>query len=252
VGIAVLDSGMDAGHKTLSGRVVYSKDFTGENRTDDPFGHGSHVASAAAGVATSSAGTGSSYTGIAQGAPVINLRVLNAQGTGSTAGVLNALNWVMANKGTYKIRVVNMSLGGAAVDSYKNDPICRAVRQLVDAGVVVVVAAGNNGKNSAGQKIYGSIHSPGNEPSALTVGAANTFGTDGRNDDGVTTFSSRGPTRSFWTDATGVRHYDNLIKPDVVAPGNRLIYAESDRNLLVTQHPELDASAKNADDKRFM
>src|SRR5205807_7576473 len=111
------------------------------------------------------------------------------------------------------IRVVNMSLGTPAVDSFKNDPICRAVRRLVDAGVVVVAAAGNNGKNSAGQKVYGHIHCPGNEPSAITVGAANNYGTDSRTDDSVTSFSSRGPTRSFWTDAAHVKHYDNLIKP---------------------------------------
>src|SRR2546421_540745 len=140
------------------------------------------------------------------------------------------------------IRVVNMSLGTPAVDSYRNDPICRAVRSLVNAGVVVVVAAGNNGKDSSDQKVYGMIHCPGNEPSAITVGAANTFGTDARNDDGVATYSSRGPTRSYWTDTTGLKHYDSLIKPDLVAPGNKIIDAEAHGNLLVTQNPQLDAS----------
>src|SRR5205085_768340 len=135
---------------------------------------------------------------------------------------------------------------------YRNDPLCKAVRKLVDAGVVVVTAAGNNGKNSAGQKIYGAIHSPGDEPSAITVGAANTFGTDGRADDVVTTYSSRGPTRGSWTDTAGVKHYDNLNKPDLVAPGNKLVYAESDGNLLVTQHPELDAGVSEADNRREM
>src|SRR5207237_2093469 len=126
------------------------------------------------------------------------------------------------NKDKYSIRIVNMSLGAPAVSSYKNDPVCRASRALVDAGIVVVAAAGNNGKDANGNKIYGQINSPGNEPSVITVGAANTFGTDARGDDGVATFSSRGPTRSYSTDATGVKHYDNLLKPDVVAPGNKL------------------------------
>src|SRR5205823_8173884 len=135
-------------------------------------------------------------------ANLLNLRVLNSQGTGTISGTLAALDWVMANKATYNIRVVNMSLGTPAVDSYRNDPICRAVRNLVNSGVVVVVAAGNNGKNAAGEKVYGMIHCPGNEPSAITVGASNTFGTDARNDDGVTSYSSRGPTRSAWTDDT--------------------------------------------------
>src|SRR3989441_7194483 len=244
IGIAVLDSGIYTSHvnfldKSNNVRVVYSQDFTGENRTDDPYGHGSHVAAIAAG---SGRVSNAAYLGIAPNANLINLRVLNSQGTGTVSGTLTALDWVMANKATYNIRVVNMSLGTAAVDSYKNDPVCRAVRRLVNAGVVVVVAAGNNGKNAAGQKVYGMIHCPGNEPSAITVGASNTFGTDSRNDDGVTTYSSRGPTRSSWTDTLGVKHYDGLMKPDLVAPGNKIIEARAVNNLLVSQNPQLAAN----------
>jgi len=254
IGIAVIDSGIDATHKGFLDksnnlRVVASKDFTGENRTDDPYGHGTHVASIAAGNGRISNAT---YIGIAPNANIVNLRVLNSTGTGSVSGLLNALNWVLSYRTQYNIRVVNMSLGSPAVDSYKNDPVCQAVRKLVDAGIVVVAAAGNNGKNSAGQKIYGQIHSPGNEPSAITVGAANTFGTDTRADDAVTTYSSRGPTRSFYTDSYGVKHYDNLIKPDLVAPGNKLIYAEAIGNLLVTQNPQLDAGVSPVDNRKMM
>src|SRR6185437_9550314 len=141
-----------------------------------------------------------------------------------------ALDWLMANKGSYNVKVVNMSLGTPAINSYEDDPICNAVRKLVNAGVVVVAAAGNLGKDGNGNKIYGGIHCPGNEPSAITVGASNSFGTDARNDDVVTSYSSRGPTRSYTTDRYGVRHYDNLIKPDLVAPGNKLIFAEAANN----------------------
>src|SRR6266567_1744564 len=254
IGIAILDSGIYASHtdfldKNSNVRVVFSQDFTGENRTDDPYGHGTHVAAIAAGNGRVSNAT---YLGIASNAKLINLRVLDANGTGTVSSTLAALDWVLDNKTTYNIRVVNMSLGTPAVDSYKNDPICRAVRRLVDAGVVVAAAAGNNGKNSAGQKVYGQIHCPGNEPSALTVGAANTFGTDARNDDGVTTYSSRGPTRSYTTDAAGVKHFDNLIKPDLVAPGNKIINAESDGNLLVAENPQLDLGISRADNRREM
>src|SRR5712692_1218398 len=194
IGIAILDSGIYASHTSFLDRngivrVVASQDFTGENRTDDPYGHGTHVASIAAGNGRISY---QAYLGIAPNASIINLRVLNSQGTGTVSATLAALDWVMTNRAAYNIRVVNMSLGTPAVDSYKNDPICRAVRKLVKAGIVVVAAAGNNGKNSAGQKVYGQIHCPGNEPSAITVGAANTFGTNARNDDTVTTYSSRG------------------------------------------------------------
>jgi serine protease AprX len=269
IGIAVLDSGIDVAHRAFGSRVVFRKDFTAEKTAadKDPFGHGSHVASAAAGLSVTN---GNSYEGIARNADIINLRVLDSKGVGRTSDLLNALNWILSpvdptkalsssnptNATKYKIRVVNLSLGAPAVDSYNNDPACKAVRKLSDAGIVVVAAAGNNGKDAQGNKVYGLIHSPGDEPSAITVGATNTFGTDARSDDGIATFSSRGPTRGSWVDASGVRHFDNLIKPDLVAPGNKLIYAESDDagklNLLVTQHPELDSGIKDDDNKKLM
>ncbi len=177
VGIAILDSGIDTNHTSLKNdlgltRVVASQDFTGENRTDDPYGHGTHVASVAAG---SDAIYSGAYTGVASNARLVNLRVLNSQGVGTTSGLLAALDWVMTYRALHNIRVVNLSLGTPAVDSYVNDPLCQAVRRLVDAGVVVVAAAGNNGKDNDGYKIYGQIHSPGNEPSAITVGASNSL-----------------------------------------------------------------------------
>ena len=270
IGIAVLDSGVDTCHRAFDDKknIKFSKDFTTENKpSSDPYGHGTHVASAAAGTSTTN---GNSYQGIAPSASIVNLRVLNSAGVGSSSVLLNALNWILSpadptkpvsstnplNKNKYNIRIVNMSLGAPAISSYKNDPICRAARALVDAGIVVVAAAGNNGKDANGTKLYGQIHSPGNEPSVITVGAVNTYGTDARNDDGVTSYSSRGPTRGSTTDADGVKHYDNLLKPDLVAPGNKLIYAESDMgdslNLLVTQHPELDSGIKDDDNRRLM
>jgi subtilisin family serine protease len=254
IGIAVLDSGIDLSHRSFLDRsnglrVVYSEDFTGEGRTDDPYGHGTHVAALAGGNGRVSNGQ---YTGVAPNANLVNLRVLNSQGTGTTAYVLRALDWVATNRAAYNIRIVNMSLGMPAIDSYRNDPICRAVRRLVDAGVVVFAAAGNNGKDSDGNKLYGHIHSPGNEPSAITVGASNTFGTDERNDDTVASFSSRGPTRSFITDEEGVQHYDNIVKPDIIAPGNKLLQAQAVHNRLVEQNPSLDAGNSGADQRKMM
>ena len=249
VGIAVLDSGLDPAHTAFTvesgstSRVAYSKDFTGENRTDDPYGHGSHVASIAAGNGQVSNGA---YRGVAPNAKIVSLRVLNSQGRGTVSQLLAAIDWIKSNRTAYNIRVVNMSLGTSAVDSYAVDPLCLAVRSLADAGIVVVAAAGNEGKDGSGTKIYGQVHSPGIDPSVITVGASNTFGTDARNDDVVATYSSRGPTRAFWTDAFGVRHYDNLIKPDVVAPGNRIIDAQSSGNLLVQQNPTLDANVSGS------
>jgi subtilisin family serine protease len=232
IGVAVLDSGISAKQKSLAGRIVLSRDFTGEGTTDDLYGHGTFVASMIA-------AKRGSYGGIATGANLINFRVLNSQGTGTTSALLNALNAVLTSRAQYNIRVVNLSLGSMAVDSYKNDPVCRAVRKLVNAGIVVVAAAGNEGKDSTHGKLFGRIHSPGNEPSVITVGAVNTFGTDVRSDDVVTTFSSRGPTRSFWKDANGTKHYDNLLKPDVVAPGNKIIGAAAPDNKIESENPEL-------------
>ncbi|MBA2645863.1 MAG: S8 family serine peptidase, partial [Pyrinomonadaceae bacterium] len=114
VGIAVLDSGIYATHKSFvdpstgKSRVTYSRDFTGENRTDDPYGHGTHVASIAAGTSSILYGA---YTGVAPKADIINLRVLGADGTGRSSSVLDAIEWVLSNHAAYKIRVVNMSLG---------------------------------------------------------------------------------------------------------------------------------------------
>src|SRR3990172_3682548 len=197
IGIAILDSGIDSKHVSFTdanntSRIVRSVDFTGERRTDDPYGHGTHVASAAAGNDVVSQGA---YVGTAPNAKIINLRVLDSLGVGNVSSLLSALAWVMSNRSAYNIRVVNMSLGTTAIASYQNDPLCIAVRRLVDADVVVVAAAGNEGKDLTGNKVYGQIHSPGIEPSAITVGASNTYGSDTRVDDAVTTFSSRGPTR---------------------------------------------------------
>ncbi len=209
--IAVIDSGIYKDHHGYSG-IAAKLDFTGEGIVDDdPYGHGTHVAAMAAGNSHIASGA---YTGIAPASKIINLRVLNSQGAGSVSSLLAALNWILAptdpnkpagekNYQKYRIKVVNLSLGTLAVSSYRDDPLCRAVRRVVDTGIVVVAAAGNNGVDSSGNKIYGNIHSPGNEPSVITVGAVNTYGTDTRIDDTIATYSSRGPTRSYWTDSEG-------------------------------------------------
>jgi serine protease AprX len=275
IGIAIIDSGMDVSHRAfaakldLSGsRVKFKKDFTGEGKADkDFYGHGTHVASSAAGLSTVAGGA---YEGVAKGADLLNLRVLDSNGRGRVSDLLAALNWILSpadpnkplsssnptNATKFNVRVVNLSLGAPAVDSYRVDPLCKAVRALVDAGIVVVAAAGNNGKDTSGEKLYGAIHSPGDEPSAITVGATNTFGTDARGDDGITSYSSRGPTRGSWVDEAGARHYDNLVKPDLSAPGNRLVYAEADDggnpNTIVKLNPQLDTGLVDTDNKRLM
>jgi serine protease AprX len=183
VGIAVIDSGVTPTHNAFkdangASRVVFSKSFVeGDASTNDVFGHGTHVAGLAAGNPLVNSGA---YKGVATNSKIINLRVLDAQGKGRTSWLLNALEWIRLNHQTYNIKVVNLSLGSPAIDAYYNDPVTNKVYELTCLGITVVAAAGNHGKNESGQKVYGQIHAPGNEPSAITVGASNGFGTPAR------------------------------------------------------------------------
>ena len=109
--------------------------------------------------------------------------------------------------------------------------MCEAVERAVHAGIVVVAAAGNRGKDAEGRSVYGSIESPGNSPYAITVGAVNTKGTPARSDDELTTYSSKGPT---WI--------DGIIKPDVAAPGNKIVSAAAPGGSLFADYPALHAA----------
>jgi serine protease AprX len=191
----------------------------------DGFGHGTFVASIAAGSRIDKGPTDSS--GIAPGADVISIKILADNGIGQVSDALAGIDWAIANRYKYNIRVLNLSLATDSTESYITDPLCRAVRSAVASGIVVVVAAGNFGKSTDGRERFGSISSPGNEPTAITVGSANTYGTSSRLDESVNFFSSRGPTRGVFVKSNGVRQADNLLKPDLVAPGNKLIGALS-------------------------
>ena len=166
------------------------------------------------------------YKGIAPGAQVISVKALGATGGGLTSDVIAGIDWSITNKNTYNIRVINMSLGHPVFESYKTDPLCQAVERAVNAGIVVVVAAGNAGKGSAGNTVYGGINSPANDPSVITVGALDTHYTIARSDDTIASYSSRGPTV-----------VDGLIKPDIVAPGNKVIAWPNRDSSLFTDYP---------------
>ena len=216
VGIAILDSGMNPDHPDLKGRIVRSENFVpNETTTDDAYGHGTHVAVAAAGNATAS--TGNSYTitfrGIAPRSHLANFRVLDAAGKGSDSAVIAAIDRAIELRSQLNIRVLNLSLGRNIVESHSLDPLCAAVERAWNAGIVVVVAAGNNGRdNATGASGYATISSPGNSPRVITVGAMKDMGTATRADDLMTSYSSKGPTL-----------LDHVAKPDLVAPGNLVI-----------------------------
>ena len=144
---------------------------------------------------------------------LINLRVLDQNGAGTDSQVIAAIQTAIQLKSKYNIRVINLSLGRPVYESYALDPLCQAVEQAWKAGIVVVVAAGNDGRNNnAGTNGYGTIAAPGNDPYVITVGAMNTAGTSSRSDDQIASYSSKGPTL-----------FDHIVKPDLVAPGNRII-----------------------------
>jgi serine protease AprX len=118
--------------------------------------------------------------------------------------VVRGIEWVLAHRTAYNIRVLNLSFGAPARTSYRTDPMSAAVESAWRRGLVVVVAAGNGGP--AG----GTVASPGIDPYAITVGATDDHGTISPRDDTLAPFSS-------WGSA------DSNAKPDLVAPGRRII-----------------------------
>ena len=161
VGIEVIDSGV-APHKALADRVVASVDFTRSSGTGrDLHGHGTHVAGIIGAELTGDGDedgqASAAYQGIAPGARLVSLKVLDGNGRGTTSSVIDAIDWTIANRDRYGIRVINMSLGHPVYQAYKDDPLCQAVERAVDAGIVVVVSAGNTGQSSDGKTTLGSI-----------------------------------------------------------------------------------------------
>ncbi|MER5947235.1 S8 family peptidase [Streptomyces sp. NPDC001904] len=185
VKIAVLDTGVDATHPDLKSQVVESKNFSAAPDATDHFGHGTHVASIAAGTGAKSGGL---YKGVAPGAKLLNGKVLDNDGFGDDSGILAGMEWAAAQGAD----IVNLSLGGG--DTPEIDPLEAEVNKLSqEKGILFAIAAGNEGPNSIG--------SPGSADAALTVGAVD-------DKDKLADFSSTGP-----------RVGDGGIKPDVTAPG---------------------------------
>ncbi|MDN3029548.1 S8 family serine peptidase [Streptomyces sp. S.PB5] len=185
VKIAVLDTGVDATHPDLKDQVIDAKNFTPAADATDHFGHGTHVASIAAGTG---AKAGGKYKGVAPGAKILNGKVLDDNGSGDDSGILAGMEWAVAQGAD----VVNLSLGG--MDTPEVDPLEAAVNKLsAEKGTLFAIAAGNSGPESVG--------SPGSADAALTVGAVD-------DKDELAFFSSTGP-----------RTGDGAIKPDVTAPG---------------------------------
>ncbi len=260
VTVAVVDSGIhwhtdlyDMTQPSYPYRVLANVNFASDNMgTDDLCGHGTHVAGIIAGNGLSSSNSilsmlglpasfaffSHTYKGAAPGATLVNVRVLDKTGQGTVTSMVAGIQWVVQNAKKYNIRVMNLSVGHDVGESYTTDPLCQAVETAWKAGITVVCAAGNGGRmtdmygttqgtykdNEGFGTAYGTIQSPGNDPYVITVGAMkNTNGT--RAYDHVATYSSRGPTR-----------LDMVMKPDIMAPGNRVISLEAPGSYLQTTY----------------
>lgn len=178
IGVAEIDSGITQNADLTGGQVVYEESFLGDGITQDAYGHGTHVAGILGGTGKNSTGL---YTGIAPGINIVNLRVLDQNGASKDSNVIAAIQRAIQLKSQYNIRVINLSLGRAVFETYTLDPLCQAVEAAWKAGIVVVVAAGNEGRNdTAHTHGYGTIAAPGNDPYVITVGAMKTMGTSVR------------------------------------------------------------------------
>lgn len=201
--VAIIDTGIDASHVDLDGgKVIGWNDLVNKKTTPyDDQGHGTHVASITAG-----SGDGNpDYKGVAPGAALVGVKVLDAQGSGSMSNVIAGIDWVISNKDKYNIRVINMSLG-TPFSSDGTDTTSQAVNRAKDAGIVCCVAAGNSGPATS------TVGAPGAATGALTVGATADPSQGGFN---LAYFSSRGPTA------------DGRIKPDIASPGYNITAAEA-------------------------
>ncbi len=221
--------------KTGPGRVVWQQNFVVDNKgqvsgdAGDHYGHGTHVAGLIGGNGRQSTGNQyfRTFKGAAPNVNLIDLRVLDQNGSGTDSQVIAAIEQAIALKNYFNIRVINLSLGRPIWESYTVDPLCQAVERAWKAGIVVVVAAGNDGRDlNLNPEGYGTIEAPGNDPYVITVGAMNTMGTQQINDDIIASYSSKGP--SF---------IDQVAKPDVVAPGNLVTSLEFGGDPLAQQNP---------------
>jgi len=185
----------------------------------DPNGHGTHIAGIIANRFYEQ--QDDEFRGVAPAANLVVVRVLNEQGVGSYANVLQGLNWIVQHKDQYGIRVLNISMYATPVAPYWADPYNRAVMAAWQAGIVVVTSAGNTGPSPM------SIGVPGNTPYVITVGAfTDNRTTDDLGDDYIPEFSAAGPT------------LDAFVKPDVIAPGAHIASMMHNNSYLSKQYPE--------------
>ncbi|MGH2472052.1 MAG: S8 family serine peptidase [Candidatus Limnocylindria bacterium] len=198
VTVVLMDTGI-AEHPDLGGSVLARFDFVQDGVTLlDPSGHGTFVAGLIA-------AHGRTFKGVAPDAKLISLRVLDLNGTGTMHSVLAAFDWLLHNRASNNIKVLNLSFGAPQRSSYHRELLAGVVESAWFAGVTVVAAAGNDGPTP------GTVAMPGADPFVITAGSFADQGTRATSDDRESLFSSRGPT------------LDGFGKPDVLAPGEHVV-----------------------------
>jgi serine protease AprX len=205
-----------AGKQPADGFVVF-RDFvelTGDDSID-PNGHGTHVVGSIANNRKLRSTQGA--TGVAPGVNLVVARALDANGAGSYATVIAAIDWIVQQRSAYGIKVLNLSVYAPIASPYWADPLAQAVMRAWQAGLVVVVAAGNDGPNAA------TITVPANVPYVITVGALKSGLFTNSGDAELAPFSARGPTESAFA------------KPDILVPAVRVVAPMPDDSVLATQ-----------------
>jgi serine protease AprX len=218
VDVAVIDTGMvPVPALAAQGKVIQGPDFSDQSRDQDlahldTYGHGTHVAGIIAGDDPKSG-----FLGVAPGARLVNVKAAGADGSTSLGAIVASVGWVIAhrNDNGLHVRVLNLSFG-MPPSHYQSDLLAYAVEQAWQAGIVVVVSAGNEGDKHRG------LTSPAYDPFILSIGADDLSGTATVADDVVPSWSSRGLARN----------------PDLVAPGRSIASLRDPNSALDLAHPE--------------
>lgn len=203
VGIAVLDTGVYP-HPDFAGRLCCFQDMVGGRKLPyDDNSHGTHVMGVLGGSGKRSGGR---YEGVAPGASLIGVKVLDRDGNGSVTDLLRGLSWIRKQKDRYGIRIVNISVGSVPKrETAETSALVRGVEAAWADGLVVIVAAGNEGPEAR------SVTTPGISRKVITVGCSDDQQAVRVGGVSMVDYSGRGPTGSC------------VCKPDVVAPGAAVV-----------------------------
>ena len=197
--VAILDSGAYP-HTDYKNNIIDFKDFINHNTSPyDDNSHGTHIC----GIICGNGIIDNKYKGIAPSCNIIPVKVLDKTGHGDSDKIIPAINWILANRKKYNIRIVNISIGTKSSDcSEESSDLVKAVDTMWDEGIIVLVSAGNNGPD------YRSITIPGISRKVITIGSC---GWKNSSNTGSSRFSGKGPTHC------------NIQKPDIVVPGDNII-----------------------------